>query len=110
MEFGAHTVSHPFLDEIDPDQAREEMVASRDAVSEWTGRPCRLFAYPFGRRTRQIEEIAASLFDASVIVGGGWWRRGGDFARIPRIAIHDDMTCTRALFEERLVEALRIRA
>ena len=106
MEFGAHTMSHPALDTVDPERARVEMEGSKHAVARWTGRPCRVFAYPYGRRTPQVERIATDLFGASVIVGGGWWHRGGDPACLPRIAIHDDMASTRALFEERLVDGL----
>jgi len=106
MEFGAHTMSHPALDTVDAERARVEMVGSKQVVARWTGRPCRVFAYPYGRRTPEIERMAAGTFDASVVVGGGWWHRGGDHARLPRIAIHDDMASTRALFEERLVDGL----
>lgn len=106
MEFGAHTMGHPALDAVDPEFARLELEGSKERVSRWTGRPCRVFAYPFGRSTPQVEKIAAGAFDASVVVGGGWWRRGGDLARLPRIAIHDDMSRTRSLFEERLVDGL----
>jgi len=107
MEFGAHTMSHPALDTLDPERVRAELEGSKRAVARWTGQPCRVFAYPYGRRTPNVETIAASTFDASVVVGGGWWRRSGDPARLPRIAIHDDMASTRALFEERLVDGLR---
>jgi peptidoglycan/xylan/chitin deacetylase (PgdA/CDA1 family) len=106
MEFGAHTMSHPALDTVDPESVRIELEGSKHAVAGWTGQPCRVFAYPYGRRTRHVEKIAAQTFSASVVVGGGWWRRGGDPARLPRIAIHDDMSSTRALFEERLVDGL----
>lgn len=106
MEFGAHTMSHPALDTVDPERVRVELEGSKRTVADWTDRPCRVFAYPYGRRTPQVERIAASTFDASVVVGGGWWRRGGDPAHLPRIAIHDDMASTLALFEERLVEGL----
>jgi hypothetical protein len=107
MEFGAHTMSHPALDVVDLERARLELEGSKDAVSRWTGTPCCLFAYPYGRRTPQVEKLATQNFDASVVVGGGWWRRAGDPACLPRIAIHDDMSSTRALLEERLVDGLR---
>jgi peptidoglycan/xylan/chitin deacetylase (PgdA/CDA1 family) len=106
IEFGAHTMTHPALDTVESERARIELEGSKRTVAEWTGMPCRVFAYPYGRRTPGVEKIAASTFDASVVVGGGWWHRGGDSACLPRISIHDDMTCSRALFEERLVKGL----
>jgi hypothetical protein len=42
------------------------------------------------------------MFQASVVVGGGWWSAPGDPCRIPRIGIHEDMTASRALFLARL--------
>jgi peptidoglycan/xylan/chitin deacetylase (PgdA/CDA1 family) len=102
VEFGAHSVSHPHLDRLPPALVEEEMKRSREAVEDWTGRECRVFAYPFGHHNGETADIARQLFPASVIVGGGWWKEGGDRARIPRIAIHQDMSSTSALFAARL--------
>jgi peptidoglycan/xylan/chitin deacetylase (PgdA/CDA1 family) len=47
VELGAHTVTHPNLEELGYDECLDEMVASRDFLSELTGEPVRTFAYPF---------------------------------------------------------------
>jgi peptidoglycan/xylan/chitin deacetylase (PgdA/CDA1 family) len=107
MEFGAHTATHPHLDRLPDPEAESEMRRSRDAVETWTGRPCRLFAYPYGDHHSRTVDLALSLFDAAVTVGGGWWRPGTHPpGRLPRVAIHEDMTWTRALFERRLASRM----
>ena len=75
----------PHLDRLSAGAVAEEMRLSRVAVEEWTGRPCRVFAYPYGHHNAETVEAARSEFDRSVIVGGGWWTEPGDLARIPRI-------------------------
>ena len=47
--FGAHTVSHPVLSRLSLDEARHELSASRLAIEERLGEPCRVLAYPNGK-------------------------------------------------------------
>jgi peptidoglycan/xylan/chitin deacetylase (PgdA/CDA1 family) len=47
FEVGAHTLSHPPLPELGPEQLREQLWDSRARVKERLGR-CDTFAYPFG--------------------------------------------------------------
>jgi peptidoglycan/xylan/chitin deacetylase (PgdA/CDA1 family) len=47
IELGAHTVTHPNLEELGYDECLREMTASRDFLRELTGAPVRTFAYPF---------------------------------------------------------------
>ncbi len=101
VEFGAHTVSHPHLDRLTPAEAEAEMRGSREAVEGWTGRECRVFAYPFGDHTIETADLARRVFAVSVIVGGGWWAEGADRAqnsadRDPRGHELDDRPLCRA--------------
>jgi peptidoglycan/xylan/chitin deacetylase (PgdA/CDA1 family) len=48
VEFGAHTVNHPNLRQLDPAMARQEIRDSRNRLSEIVGTPVRHFAYPYG--------------------------------------------------------------
>jgi peptidoglycan/xylan/chitin deacetylase (PgdA/CDA1 family) len=102
IELGAHTVTHPDLTTLDAAAVEDELRRSKEQVEDWTGKPCDLFAYPFGRQTAATHAIARRHFRASVLARGGWWTPGCDVAQIPRVAIHEDMTSTRALFERRL--------
>jgi peptidoglycan/xylan/chitin deacetylase (PgdA/CDA1 family) len=51
VEFGAHTHSHAILSKMSNAQQREEIVKSIEDVQKFTGRRCRLFAYPNGRHS-----------------------------------------------------------
>jgi peptidoglycan/xylan/chitin deacetylase (PgdA/CDA1 family) len=57
IEFGSHTRSHPFLTQIAPEAAREEIAASRHELEERVGRPVIAFAYPDGRFDETIERL-----------------------------------------------------
>lgn len=105
LEFGAHTVAHPRLDEIDVESARREMRDSRQAVVQWTGEPCDYFAYPYGAHSAATADAARTIFRASVITGDRWSLPGDDPATIPRVCIHQDMTDRKAMFLARLSAA-----
>lgn len=65
IEFGSHTVSHAFLDELAPAEARRQIEDSLERLAAELGAPTRLFAYPRGR---MAEPIRALLRDAGVTV------------------------------------------
>ncbi len=106
IEMGAHTMSHPRLDEISPDRIELELSASKAAAQSFTGRPCETFAYPYGRFAESAVAAAARHFRGAVVVGGGWWKTGQPLATIPRISIHDDMTRFIPMFEACLTRSL----
>src|SRR5207247_6565193 len=49
IEIGAHTLSHPRLDRIAPDQMEAEVVGSKARIEQQVGHQVDLFAYPYGR-------------------------------------------------------------
>jgi sugar transferase (PEP-CTERM/EpsH1 system associated) len=65
IEFGSHTVSHAFLDELAPEEARREIEDSLERLASELGAPTRLFAYPRGR---VAEPLRALLREAGVNV------------------------------------------
>lgn len=48
IAFGAHTVTHPRLPELEPERAKPEILGSKHAVEDALGSPCEHFAYPYG--------------------------------------------------------------
>jgi peptidoglycan/xylan/chitin deacetylase (PgdA/CDA1 family) len=48
FQVGAHTITHPRLTELSPDDCREELVRSRQILEDQLGTPVEHFAYPFG--------------------------------------------------------------
>ncbi len=50
IEIGAHSVSHPLLLAVNPDEQRVEISESRAALEQLTGQPVTSFAYPYGAK------------------------------------------------------------
>ena len=57
VEFGAHTMTHPNLNNISDEQAMQEILASKKWVVEQIGY-CNNFAYPFGRFSPKHMDMA----------------------------------------------------
>ena len=57
-EIGAHTMTHPRLTRISPDQARREITESKKWIEGITGKPCVMFCYPYGDENAAIRMIA----------------------------------------------------
>ena len=47
-DIGSHTLTHPFLTRLAPDQAREEIFASKKKLEDLFGRSIEHFCYPYG--------------------------------------------------------------
>jgi peptidoglycan/xylan/chitin deacetylase (PgdA/CDA1 family) len=61
IEIGAHTVSHPRLDEISGDVLEQEIVGSKHALETLLNAPVVSFAYPYGSHDRRSR---AAVIDA----------------------------------------------
>jgi peptidoglycan/xylan/chitin deacetylase (PgdA/CDA1 family) len=61
FEIGSHTANHPILACLPRNQQREEIVTSRAAITEWTGRPVRAFAYPNGQPGTDYDNDTVSI-------------------------------------------------
>lgn len=49
ITIGGHTRTHPFLDQVDIETARQEILNDKKSLEDMAGRPLKIFAYPFGR-------------------------------------------------------------
>jgi peptidoglycan/xylan/chitin deacetylase (PgdA/CDA1 family) len=56
-DIGAHTLTHPHLDQISLTQAREEICASKKKLEDTFGREVRHFAYPYGGFTPPVMDL-----------------------------------------------------
>ncbi len=61
IEFGAHTVSHPWLAEMPFAEAREEMERSREALREHLGLARPPFCFPAGSCNAPLRRLAREL-------------------------------------------------
>jgi peptidoglycan/xylan/chitin deacetylase (PgdA/CDA1 family) len=94
MEIGAHTVNHPILRSINEEEARTEIIASKNTLEEITGAPVRLFAYPNGKPGRDygpehVRIAREAGFSAAVSTVAGIAHSGSDLFQLPRFSPWD---------------------
>jgi peptidoglycan/xylan/chitin deacetylase (PgdA/CDA1 family) len=56
-DIGSHTLTHPFLTQIDLAQAREEVSASRKKLEDLFGRSITHFCYPYGDWNDSVRDL-----------------------------------------------------
>jgi peptidoglycan/xylan/chitin deacetylase (PgdA/CDA1 family) len=94
MQIGAHTVTHPILTKLTPDEARREIQDSRTYLESLLGERVSLFAYPNGKLDDDYAECHADLvrkmgFDAAVSTDRGVADASSDIMRLPRFTPWD---------------------
>lgn len=86
MLFGAHTVTHAFLDELDDEGTRQEIEGSVARLQERLGTPVALFSYPRGRVGEHVRKLLAeSGIEAAVTTEVGFNSQGADPFRLKRL-------------------------
>jgi peptidoglycan/xylan/chitin deacetylase (PgdA/CDA1 family) len=88
LGFEAHTLTHPKLTALDEEEARTEIVASKQALEQELGRPVTAFCYPagvFGDRERAL--AAAAGFTSAVSCDPGINTATSDVFALHRIQI-----------------------
>lgn len=86
VDFGSHTLNHPWLTDLDPNEQAEEIGGSVDRLKTLTGSQPVAFAYPYGisdEHSRRLVEEAG--FECACVTGDrAVSRRSGTFA-LPRV-------------------------
>ena len=59
ISFGAHTLTHPSLDQVDPSKLWQEVKGSKTLIEQRIQRSVRLFAYPAGSGVSRAEVLDA---------------------------------------------------
>jgi peptidoglycan/xylan/chitin deacetylase (PgdA/CDA1 family) len=70
IEIGSHSRTHPDLTSLTPEEARRELAESLAELAEQTGNARPALAYPHGRTSPEVCEIARSLGYACAFAGG----------------------------------------
>jgi peptidoglycan/xylan/chitin deacetylase (PgdA/CDA1 family) len=79
----AHTVTHPDLVTLSPQEAADEIERSKVQLEANLGRPVRLFAYPYGHHNPCLERVVENAgYKAAFTV-----ERGLNTLRTPRFAL-----------------------
>ena len=69
VEFGAHTLRHVNLTCLNSEQAKAEIVGSKQSIEALTGTTCRSFSYPYGRfNSKNITQVQTAGFENAVTV------------------------------------------
>jgi len=90
VTIGAHSVNHPPLSELSPEDQRFEIETSRDACAEFTGAVPALFAYPYGDYDdRTVELVGRAGFETAVTTDAGFVSKGSESLRLPRLQVGD---------------------
>lgn len=108
MLIGAHTVTHPILARLAADEARAEVLDSRQFLESLLQERVGLFAYPNGKpnidyRAGDVEMIRGLGFDAALTTAWGVADAESDLMQLPRFTPWDQ---TRFCFGFRLVNNL----
>ncbi len=73
ITLGSHTWTHPNLSRLDEDSVGDELIKSRQWLTERFDRFIPWLTYPYGFTTPMVERIAASTgHRAALLVTGGW--------------------------------------
>lgn len=88
VEIGAHSHSHPELDQLDDATLSWELRHSRDLLETAIGAPVRTLAYPFGYSSRRVRcAVAAAGYRCAAAVRNLRASRSDDLFMLPRLTI-----------------------
>jgi peptidoglycan/xylan/chitin deacetylase (PgdA/CDA1 family) len=88
FEVGCHSMTHPYLTDLDERQLRVEIVEAKDRLEQLTGRPVVHFSCPGGRwdmRVARLAQESGYLSVATSRVGAN--RAGDDRFSLARVAV-----------------------
>jgi peptidoglycan/xylan/chitin deacetylase (PgdA/CDA1 family) len=88
VEIGAHTLTHPVLAKLTPDEQQHEIGGSKRRLEALTGKSITSFAYPYGKKnhyTREtVKTVQANGFDCACSNFGGLVTRSSNRFVLPR--------------------------
>jgi peptidoglycan/xylan/chitin deacetylase (PgdA/CDA1 family) len=88
IEIGAHTCTHPQLDQLPEDSLREELYDSKSALEDNLGLKVPGLAYPFGYSNAKVRQVARDLgYDYAYAVGNALTSSGADPFALPRLTV-----------------------
>jgi len=61
VTIGAHTITHPNLEQVDLETAKKEILGSREEIEQNIGKDVRYFASPYGKENEEIANLVRSM-------------------------------------------------
>jgi peptidoglycan/xylan/chitin deacetylase (PgdA/CDA1 family) len=65
VDFGAHTFTHPRLDQVPPQELEHEIVDSQKMIEDQLGHKVSLFSYPYGRCDKASAELVGQVHEGA---------------------------------------------
>jgi peptidoglycan/xylan/chitin deacetylase (PgdA/CDA1 family) len=88
VELGAHSVTHPRLDELSLSEMESEVCDSKRQLEQLLGRRVETFAYPHGAYDRRVREaVMAAGFQSAAAVKNGLSHREDDPYALARVTV-----------------------
>jgi peptidoglycan/xylan/chitin deacetylase (PgdA/CDA1 family) len=104
FEIGSHTVSHAHLTQLSDAELDRELRDSRTRVEDQLGRPCRLFAYPYGDHDERVQAgVRRAGYEAAFALAAGA-DRTNPYA-LPRIDLYRRDSLLRATLKTSFVKS-----
>lgn len=88
IEFGAHTVTHPMLDQLDNDEICTEIIHSKSQIETQLSHEICTFAYPYGRFNNYVKDVLKSEFVGACTTRIGLVSNDSDPYEINRVDIN----------------------
>jgi peptidoglycan/xylan/chitin deacetylase (PgdA/CDA1 family) len=102
ISFGAHTMSHPVVSQLDPRALEEELVVSKQVLERGLGVRVEDFAYPFGKpedgSVAAEEILRRAAYRSAVTTTQGFNTTGSDRLRLRRLQIAEDTSLANFAF------------
>jgi peptidoglycan/xylan/chitin deacetylase (PgdA/CDA1 family) len=93
VDIESHTLTHPFLTQLDAASLQRELTESRAEIEKHTGKPVRFLAYPYGDYNPAVmESVAHDGYDAAVTTWRGPITPQTPPLELKRYLVHNDTT------------------
>jgi peptidoglycan/xylan/chitin deacetylase (PgdA/CDA1 family) len=98
VEFGSHTIYHPKLTKIAPDERMKELEQSKEELDELLNTDVDVIAYPFGLYNDDVKKLASALgYDAGLTFDQDAWQDPQDLMEIKRISVYPNLNVIKFL-------------
>jgi len=88
MSIGSHLCNHLDMRGLRPDVGMEELMRSKEIITQQVGAPCKHFAYPFGLfNARNVDWVRKCGYESAVTVRHSVVADNLDAFRIPRMGL-----------------------
>ena len=88
MDIQAHTLTHPHLRALPPDEAMKEISDSKSILETRLGKPIVAFAYPFGEYDAAvIDMLKRAGYQSAVTLAAGYNQRADELFTLHRIRV-----------------------